>query len=89
MTEPKAALSQFTAKRQELLGELNQLRLEVQQRQELLLRVEGAIEAMTIIGVTPDEPAAGPAAPSEEAAGPAAPSAEDEAVSWYQPLADD
>ena len=60
MTEPKDALSQFTAKRQELVGELNQLRLEVQQRQELLLRVEGAIEAMTLIGVTPDEPAAGP-----------------------------
>ena len=65
MTDPKAALQQFIDKRVEVLGELDQLRTETQRRQELLLRVEGAIEALGIIGVTleePEDPTKGPAA---------------------------
>ena len=65
MTDPKAALQQFIDKRVEVLGELEQLRLETQRRQELLLRVEGAIEALGIIGVTLEEledPTKGPSA---------------------------
>ena len=66
MTDPKSALQQFIDKRTEVLGELEQLRLETQRRQELLLRIEGAIEGLSLIGVTLEEaPAEGPAPEAE------------------------
>ncbi len=61
MTHEQEVLQQFLNKRVELLKESEQLRLQLQQQTELLLRVEGAIEAFGLIGIE-ITPAEGPAA---------------------------
>ena len=60
MTHEQEVLQQFLAKRVELLNASEQLQLQLQQQTELLLRVEGAIEAFGLIGIE-ITPAEGPA----------------------------
>ena len=60
MTHEQEVLQQFLAKRVELLQASEQLRLQLQQQTDLLLRVEGAIEAFGLIGIELT-PAEGPA----------------------------
>ena len=60
MTKDQEVLQQFLTKRVELLKASEQLRLQLQQQTELLLRVEGAIEAFGLIGIE-ITPAEGPA----------------------------
>ena len=67
MTEPNSALQQLVSKRQEILGELDQLRVETQRRQELLLRIEGGIEALGLVGATLESAEAGNEGPAPEA----------------------
>ena len=57
MTKEQEVLQQFLAKREEVVRSIEQLRLQLQQQTELLLRVEGAIEAFGLIGIetTPSE----------------------------------
>lgn len=59
MTKEQEVLQQFLTKRVELLKASEKLRLQLQQQTELLLRVEGAIEAFSLIGIE-ITPAAGP-----------------------------
>ena len=51
MTKEQEVLQQFLTKRVELLRVTEQLRLQLQQQTEILLRVEGAIEAFGLIGI--------------------------------------
>lgn len=60
MTKEQEALQQFIAKRVDVLKTSEQLRLQLQQQTELLLRIEGAIEAFGLIGIE-ITPAEGPA----------------------------
>jgi len=60
MTKEQEVLQQFLTKRIELLRSCEELRLQLQQQTELLLRVEGAIEAFGLIGIE-ITPAEGPA----------------------------
>ena len=57
MTKEQEVLQQFLTKRVGLLKTSEQLRLQLQQQTEVLLRVEGAIEAFGLIGIqiTPTE----------------------------------
>ena len=63
MTHEQEVLQQFLTKRVELLKASEQLRLQLKQQTELLLRVEGAIEAFGLIGIE-ITPAEGPVAAS-------------------------
>ena len=58
MSTEQEVLQQFLTKRVELLRATEQLRLQLQQQTEILLRVEGAIEAFGLIGIeiTPETP---------------------------------
>ncbi len=60
MTKEQEVLQQFISKRLELLRTGEELRSQLQQQTELLLRVEGAIEAFGLIGIE-ITPAEGPA----------------------------
>ena len=60
MTHEQEVLQQFISKRIELLHSSEELRSQLQQKAELLLRVEGAIEAFGLIGIELT-PAEGPA----------------------------
>ena len=60
MTKEQEVLQQFISKRIELLHSSEELRSQLQQQAELLLRVEGAIEAFGLIGIELT-PAEGPA----------------------------
>ena len=51
MTHEQEVLQQFINKRIELLRSSEELRSQLQQQAELLLRVEGAIEAFGLIGI--------------------------------------
>ena len=53
MTKDQEVLQQFINKRVELLKASEQLRLQLQQQTELLLRVEGGIEALGLLGIEP------------------------------------
>ncbi len=57
MTHEQEVLQQFITKRIQLLRSSEELRQQLQQQAELLLRVEGAIEAFSLIGIeiTPAE----------------------------------
>ena len=57
MTHEQEVLQQFITKRIQLLRSSEELRQQLQQQAELLLRVEGAIEAFGLIGIeiTPAE----------------------------------
>lgn len=57
MTQEQEVLQQFITKRIELLRSSGELRSQLQNQTELLLRVEGAIEAFGLIGIeiTPAE----------------------------------
>ena len=60
MTHEQEVLQQFLSKRVDLIRSTEQLRIQMQQQAELLLRVEGAIEAFGLIGIE-ITPAEGPA----------------------------
>ena len=60
MTHEQEVLQQFLTKRLQLLRSGEELRSQLQQQAELLLRVEGAIEAFGLIGIE-ITPAEGPA----------------------------
>ena len=60
MTKEQEVLQQFLTKRIQLLRSSEELRQQLQQQAELLLRVEGAIEAFGLIGIE-ITPAEGPA----------------------------
>ncbi len=51
MTHEQEVLQQFITKRTELRRVAEELRQQLQQQAELLLRVEGAIEAFSLIGI--------------------------------------
>jgi hypothetical protein len=61
MTKEQEVLQQFLTKREEVVRSIEQLRLQLQQQTELLLRIEGAIEGLGLIGIE-ITPAEGPAA---------------------------
>ena len=52
MTKEQEVLQQFIAKRAEVIASLEELQLQARRHNELLLRVEGAIEAFGLIDVT-------------------------------------
>ena len=60
MTKEQEVLQQFITKRIQLLHSSEGLRQQLQEHAELLLRVEGAIEAFGLIGIE-ITPAEGPA----------------------------
>ena len=54
MSKEQEVLQQFIAKRAEVITALEELQLQTRRHNELLLRVEGAIEAFGLIGVELD-----------------------------------
>ena len=54
MSNEQEVLQQFVAKRTEVVAALEQLQAQVRRHNELLLRVEGAIEAFGLIGIELD-----------------------------------
>ena len=57
MTKEQEVLQQFISKCEEVLRSCEQLRLQLQQQTEILLRLEGGLEVFKIIGIeiTPAE----------------------------------
>jgi len=78
MTEQQQQLQQLIARRAAVIEEVNRLRAEAQSKTELVIRLEGAIEGLQLVGIElpaeaapelPEVPAEAPAAeaPAEEA----------------------
>ena len=55
MSKEQEVLESFHTKRQELVSNIEKLRQQMQQNSEILLRVEGAIEAFGLIDITLEE----------------------------------
>ena len=77
MTEQQQQLQQLVERRASVIEEVNKLRAEANAKAELVIRLEGAIEGLSLVGIElppsaapelPEVPAEAPAAEAPEAA---------------------